>query len=113
MYVALSPDGPDHWPEIKAKLLRMWRSSPTLTTADLRRIEVPTLVLVGDDDAVAIGHTIALYEALPAGQLAVVPGSSHLVPIEKPDVVNRLLVDFLDDGAVTSMIPLRRSAAPT
>lgn len=92
----------------EAKLLRMWRSSPTLTTDDLRRLEAPTLVLVGDDDAVAIGHTIALYEALPAGQLAVVPGASHLVPIEKADLVNRLLMEFLDDGAIASMLPMRR-----
>ena len=39
---------------------------------------------------------------------AIVPGTSHLVPIEQPDLVNRLIVDFLDDGAVVSMLPLRR-----
>ena len=109
MYEAVSPDGPDHWPVIKAKLLDMWRTSPTLTEAELATIDRPVLVLVGDDDAVFLHHTVALYEALPQGQLAVVPGTSHLVPIEKPDLVNRLIVEFLDDGAVVSMLPMRRA----
>jgi pimeloyl-ACP methyl ester carboxylesterase len=110
-YQAVTPDGPEHWPVIKAKLLDVWRTSPTLTEADLATIDRPALVLVGDDDAAYLHHTIALYGALPQGQLAVVPGTSHLVPIEKPDLVNRLIVDFLDDGAVVSMLPLRRAGA--
>jgi pimeloyl-ACP methyl ester carboxylesterase len=111
LYQAVSPDGPEHWPVVKAKLLDMWRTSPTLTEAELATIDRPVLVLVGDDDAVFLRHTVALYEALPQGQLAIVPGTSHLVPIEKPDLVNRLIVDFLDDGAVVSMLPLRRAGA--
>jgi pimeloyl-ACP methyl ester carboxylesterase len=31
---------------------------------------------------------------LPDAQLAVVPGASHLVPLEKPDLVSYLLLDF-------------------
>ena len=113
MYEALSPDGVEHWPVFKAKLLDMWRTSPTLTVEDVAGIRAPTLVVVGDDDAVSLTHTVELYESLPDGQLAVVPGSSHLVPIERADVVNRLIVDFLDDGSITSMLPLRRAAAPS
>jgi pimeloyl-ACP methyl ester carboxylesterase len=111
LYEAASPDGPGHWPVIKAKLLEMWRTSPTLTEVDLEAIGQPVLVLAGDDDAVFLRHTVALYEALPQGQLAIVPGASHLAPLEKPDLVNRLIVDFLDDGAVVSMLPMRRAGA--
>jgi pimeloyl-ACP methyl ester carboxylesterase len=112
-YQAVSPDGPDHWPVIKAKLLDMWRTGPTLTEADLATIDLPVLVLVGDDDAVHLRHTVALFEALPQGQLAVVPGTSHLAPMEKPDLVNRLVVDFLDDGTVVAMLPMRRAGRLT
>jgi pimeloyl-ACP methyl ester carboxylesterase len=108
-YEAVSPDGPEHWPVITEKLVALWRVAPTLTVDDLARIPVPVLVLVGDDDAVFLSHTVAMYEALPQGQLAVIPGTSHLVPIEKPALVNQLVLDFLDDGAVVSMIPMRRS----
>ncbi len=109
MYATMSPDGPEHWPVITGRLQQMWRTSPTLTTDDLASIDVPVLVMVGDDDAIRPEHTQALYEALPQGQLAVIPGSSHLVPIEKPALVNQLILDFLDDGAIVSMVPIRRS----
>jgi len=108
-YAQMSPDGPEHWAVINAKVVAMWGSSPELTVDDICRINVPFLVLVADDDAVTLEHTLALYRALPRGQLAVVPGASHLVPLEKPDLVNRLVVDFLDDGAVVSILPLRRA----
>lgn len=107
-YEAVSPDGPEHWPAFKEKLKTMWATGPTLTVADLARIEPPVLVMVGDDDAIHFEHTIALYESLPHGQLAVVPGTSHLVPLEKPDLVNQLILDFLDDGSIRSFLPLRR-----
>ncbi len=108
-YARMSPDGPEHWSVVNSKIVAMWRSSPQLVEDDLARIDVPFLVLVADDDAVALEHTLAQYRALPRGQLAVVPGTSHLVPLEKPDLVNRLVVDFLDDGAVVSILPMRRA----
>lgn len=110
-YEAVSPDGPAHWPVVRSKVVELWRTAPTLTPDDLRRIDVPALVLVGDDDALFLSHTAALYESLPQGQLAVIPGTSHLVPIEKPGLVNQLVLDFLDDGAVVGMLPMRRAGA--
>ena len=106
-YQARTPDGPDHWPIVLAKVRAMWKTGPTMTTADLGRISAPTLVIVGDDDIVLHAHTVALYEALPAGQLAVIPGASHVVPFEKPALLNQLVVDFLDDGAPVRMLPIR------
>jgi pimeloyl-ACP methyl ester carboxylesterase len=96
-YVALTPDGPQHWPVFFAKTGRLWLEEPTLTVEDLARIEVPSLVLVGDDEPIRFDHTVALYENLPNGQLAVVPGASHLFGLEKPDLTNRLIVDFLGE----------------
>jgi pimeloyl-ACP methyl ester carboxylesterase len=50
-----------------------------------------------------------MYEALPAGQLAIVPGTSHLLTMEKSDLVNRLLLEFLaETGPPVTMVPIRR-----
>ena len=87
----------------------MFRREPTLRVEDLARIPVPALVLLGDDDAVVPMHTWSLYESLPAGQLAVIPGASHLVPYEKPALVASLVREFLESGgAVSTMMPVRR-----
>ena len=108
-YAARSPDGPDHFVVVVAKEEEMFRREPTLRVEDLARIPMPALVLLGDDDAVVPMHTWSLYEALPAGQLAVIPGASHLVPYEKPALVASLVREFLESGgAVSTMMPVRR-----
>ncbi|MEV5442632.1 alpha/beta fold hydrolase [Streptomyces sp. NPDC052644] len=61
--------------------------------ADLTRIGVPTLVLVGSDDRVA-GPAAArtLVAGIPDARLAVVPAAAHLAPVEQPAAVTDLLV---------------------
>jgi pimeloyl-ACP methyl ester carboxylesterase len=109
-YAERSPDGADHFPAVVAKGLDMIQHEPTLTEADLARIPMPALVLVGDDDATTPAHTLSLYESLRAGQLAVVPGASHLVPYEKSALVAQLVAEFLrTEGSVSTMMPIRRA----
>jgi pimeloyl-ACP methyl ester carboxylesterase len=108
-YTERSPDGGDHFPEVLAKSMTMFESEPTLTTADLGRIAMPVLVLVGDDEAIRLDHTCSLYEALPAGQLAIVPAATHAVPLEKPDEVLRLILGFLSaPEPPETFMPIRR-----
>ncbi|MEU6446954.1 alpha/beta hydrolase [Streptomyces sp. NPDC046979] len=109
MYEAVSPDGADHWPVVAVKMIDMWRTQPTLTERELGRITAPTLVVTGDDDLMTLEHTTALYRALPDARLAVLPGASHLVPLEKPALVNGLVLDHLgQEAAVETMMPVRR-----
>jgi pimeloyl-ACP methyl ester carboxylesterase len=108
-YGAQSPDGRAHWPVVVAKTIDMWRSGPSLSWADCARITCPVLVLAGDDDCITYEHTTGLFEALPAGQLAVVPGTSHLVLRERPALVNALIVEFLNDPTPRRRQPLRFS----
>ncbi len=112
MYEAASPDGPEHWPIVVGKLAEMYRVEPDISIEDLGRISAPTLVLVGDDDGVPLEHTIELYRAIPNSELAVVPGTSHAHFMEKPSLVNRIVIDFLDNDPVPTMMPVRRAIAP-
>jgi pimeloyl-ACP methyl ester carboxylesterase len=57
-------------------------------------VAAPTLVLQGDRDEVTLEHSAAVAAALPAGRLAVLPGT-HALPVENPEVVNALLMWFL------------------
>jgi pimeloyl-ACP methyl ester carboxylesterase len=107
-YGEVSPDGREHLPVVTRKLARMWAEEPTLTPLDLSHITTPTLVMVGDDDAITLEHTVALYRGLPNSELAVVPGTSHLLVMEKPTLCNKLIVDFLTAGAVPTLLPIRR-----
>jgi len=104
MYDSLSPDGPEHFPGFFNKLKPNWLS-PGVPLERLADVQSPTLVLIGDDDCVTPEHAAAMVRALPAGsQLGVVPGTSHGLPFEKPDLVNRLILDFLEDQQTEKMI---------
>lgn len=99
---------PDRFDAVLEKMQKCWFDY-AIPTADLARITAPTLVMVGDDDITRFEHTIELYDTIPDAQLAVIPGASHLVPLEKPDLVNQLVLDFLAaEGPTTTMAPIRR-----
>jgi pimeloyl-ACP methyl ester carboxylesterase len=83
-------------------------TGPTLTAADLGRIRCRTLVMVGDDDEVMLEHAIEFYRSLPEGELAVVPGASHGLLVEKPDLCNAVMLDFLTQEPVQTFAPIRR-----
>jgi len=109
-YAEVSPDGPDHFPVVFGKLQRMWREEPTLGEEDVAAIPIPVLVVAGDDDVIRHQHTVALYEALPHGQLAIIPGASHAVFMEKPILLSGILLDFLaEEGSPQTILPVRRN----
>jgi pimeloyl-ACP methyl ester carboxylesterase len=109
-YEQLTPDGAEHYPVVHRKLARMNYEEPTLDVRDLSRVQSRTLVMVADDDEVTLEHAIATYRAIPDGELAVVPGTSHGLLHEKPDLCNRILLDFLIEDPVPTFAPVRRRA---
>ena len=110
MYEAASPDGPEHWPVMLGKVLEMWQNFG-IDRARIERIEAPTLVMVGDDDATHLEHTIDLYRAIPKSALAVVPHASHLVPLEQADHVNATILRFLQNDPPATLWPIRRATS--
>jgi pimeloyl-ACP methyl ester carboxylesterase len=97
-YERLSPDGPDHLPVVAEKNIRMWRTQPRHEMSELAAITAPTLIMLGDNDGVSIEHAAQMQRAIPKAQLAVIPGADHGVMFEKPQIVNRLILDFLAEG---------------
>jgi pimeloyl-ACP methyl ester carboxylesterase len=109
-YAERSPDGPGHFEVVLRKGLAVIGAEPTLTTDDVVGITRPTLVMVGDDEMIPFAHTYSLFEALPRGRLAVVPGASHAVPLEHPALVARLIGDFLAGAEPPeTLMPVRRA----
>lgn len=111
LYEAVSPDGPEHWPVVFAKCNEMATTQPAIPLADLGRISAPTLVMAGDDDMITFDHTFMLFDAIPNAELAIIPGTSHFLAMEKPGLVNRIVLDFLENEPAPTMMPLRRAAA--
>lgn len=62
----------------------------------LAEITTPTLVIVGDKDrSTKVSDSIVLWEGIPGAQLCVLPGCAHGAHMERPDLFNKVLMDFL------------------
>ncbi|MGH8903001.1 MAG: alpha/beta fold hydrolase [Egibacteraceae bacterium] len=110
-YGEVSPDGIDHFAVVTDKLARMHLIEPALTAEDLGNVSCRTLVMLGDDDEVTLEHAVALYRALPNAELAVIPGTSHGLLAEKPELCNTMIVDFLANEPAPTFAPIRRASA--
>jgi len=82
--------------EIKKKLTDLTEKYPNFTKQQLKQINVPALIVVGDHDLIALDQTIALFTSLPHSQLFIVPGATHFVPIEKSKLINSEVIKFLN-----------------
>ena len=84
--------------------LRMLRAAGEHSAADLLpQIDVPVLVIAGERDTFTpsfLAQTMA--EALPKGELLMVPRGTHVTPIEQPDLVNARMTEFLRDRVLTA-----------
>lgn len=73
-------------------------------------VTVPSLLLTGDADAIAPPKSVrALAAVMPSATSTVLPGVGHLVPMERPVKIGRLVHEFL-----TTVRPAadRRSISP-
>ncbi|WP_287372257.1 alpha/beta fold hydrolase [Oceanithermus sp.] len=63
----------------------------------LGEIEVPTLVLVGEDDALTPpADARAMAAAIPDAELLILPGAGHMANLESPEAFNTALLGFLE-----------------
>ncbi len=75
-------------------------AAEALATADLTAstptLRLPTLVIVGDQDAsTPLPAAQAIAAAIPGARLAIIPGAAHIPTVEHPAAVTTLMLDFL------------------
>lgn len=73
------------------------RERPSLydLTGELGAMEVPTLLLVGDEDEGCLEANLMLKRTIPSAGLVVLPRTGHTSNLEEPELFNRFVGDFL------------------
>jgi pimeloyl-ACP methyl ester carboxylesterase len=99
---AAPPAKKDELNTLQRKVIAMWHTEPHYTVQDLAMIKAPTLIIAGERDVVRREHTDALAKAIPGAREVIIEDGTHEVPVEKPDLVNALILDFLDGPAPPS-----------
>ena len=77
-------------------MLNLQLKRPTLWEMEerLKRLTVPLLVLVGDEDDLCLDGSVFLKRTVPTAALAVVPRAGHTVPSEEPAAFNAALAEL-------------------
>jgi pimeloyl-ACP methyl ester carboxylesterase len=60
----------------------------------MRRLEVPTLVMTGDEDDPCLEPGILMKRTIPSAALVVFPNTGHALNLEEPDLFNRSVAGF-------------------
>ena len=82
---------PEAFPTLVAKLKQLDMEPFAWLPEDIRGIAAPTLLIIGDSDAIRLEHAVEMFRllgggvmgdmgGLPKSQLAVLPGTTHFVP---------------------------------
>ena len=100
--------GPERF-EVVEKIGELMKNEPHVDIAELGKIRARSLVMFSDDDLVTLEHAVAMFDAIPGAEFAVVPGTSHFLTQEKPHLVNALVLDFLTNEPVPTVAPVRRA----
>jgi pimeloyl-ACP methyl ester carboxylesterase len=101
----------EHSPQGQALTMRgvqMKRPSLYELTDAMRRIQVPTLIVTGDEDDPCLEPGLLMKRHIATAGLVVLPWSGHTINIEEPDAFNRTLFEFflrVDEGRAAPRDP--------
>jgi pimeloyl-ACP methyl ester carboxylesterase len=82
--------------QLQLQFLDLLGNQPHIPLADLKSIQVPTLVMAADRDVIRDDHTLSIFHAIPKSQLAIFPGATHVIAGQDPARFNRTVLDFFD-----------------
>ncbi len=111
VYLRTAPN-PDAFPTLVAKLKQLDMEPFAWLPEDIRGIAAPTLLIIGDSDAIRLEHAVEMFRllgggvmgdmgGLPKSQLAVLPATTHFIPpgsglMDRADWLLSMIVPFLD-----------------
>jgi pimeloyl-ACP methyl ester carboxylesterase len=94
-YADLSPT-PGGFDAMSAGLQPMQRDQPNYSAADLASITVPvTVAQAENDEFIKREHAEYIARTIPDARLATLPSVSHFAPVQRPEVFNAAVLEFL------------------
>jgi len=67
---------------------------PHISRNELQSIQAPVLIMAGDRDVIRPQHSQMIADHIPHSNLFIMPGATHFGAYEKPDLFNKVLLDF-------------------
>lgn len=74
--------------------VQMRRPSLYELTDDMKKIDLPALIVTGDEDDPCLEPALLMKRSIPTAGLVVLPFSGHTINLEEPEAFNRALFEF-------------------
>jgi pimeloyl-ACP methyl ester carboxylesterase len=58
------------------------------------RIDIPVMIVLGDRDDIIVEHGLEMHRLIKGSELCILPNTTHEVFSEKPDLINKIAIDF-------------------
>ncbi len=84
-----------NWKKYVSEVGKIWFENQYFPKSDLEAINIPTLIIYGDNDMYSLEHGIEIHNAIKNSQFCVIPKCSHEVFWEKSDVITKIINDFI------------------
>ncbi|WP_194835225.1 alpha/beta fold hydrolase [Nocardia sp. XZ_19_369] len=100
---------PEDFPRLVARVTEHDQNASPVFAADaVRQSKAPTLTVIGDSDIIRPEHAVEMFRlfgggimgdspaGLPDSQLAILPGTSHITLVHRPELLLPMIPAFLD-----------------
>ncbi|MBL0728227.1 alpha/beta fold hydrolase [Piscinibacter sp. HJYY11] len=95
-YAALSPT-PGAFETLRAALQPLHQDEPHYSAGQLARVSVPVRVVHSEhDEFIRREHALYLARVIPGATFRELPSVGHLVPLQRPDVFDAAMLDFVN-----------------
>ncbi len=82
------------WRKMANNLNLMWYAKEYFPVSIYDRISQPVMIVLGDRDDISVEHGLEMHRRIKNSQFCVLPNTSHEVFAEKPDLINKIALDF-------------------
>ncbi len=96
-YLKVAPH-PEDLPSFFAKSVKRMLDFKGWTLEEIKSIDAPALVIIGDHDIIRPEHAVLMFRLLSTAQLAVLPGTDHMTIVNRSDWLLSMVEAFLDSS---------------
>ncbi len=96
-YLSLTPQ-PEKIDSYLKNTQKMWLTNIYIPQNIIESIRIPIMILQGDKDGIELENTVELHRKINYSQLCILPNTSHFVFDEKPELMNKIAIEFFNSA---------------
>lgn len=85
---------PRDWKKYQHDLDKMVYAKEYFPDSIYSRIHIPVMIVLGDQDMISIEHGNEMHQKIKGSQFCVLPNTTHEVFSERPELINKIAMDF-------------------